>query len=264
MKIRITKSKLEKYKQVLSSRDKEILQSIQKCKFIKTDQIGRLHFGSATTPSAGLRAATRKLTKLHKMGLVQTLRRRIGGVRAGSTSYVWTLTTAGRVLLGEKPTRPYEPTYIFLKHTLAVSELYTRLYTSHKLMKADFEPTCWRKSGTLKPDLYAVTENGEFEDYWFFEVDLDTEAPSRIMRKCESYGKYCLSGIEQEEKGVFPKVVWLVPDEKRRGTLYRYIGEHLSEYAQLFAVITFDDLDKVVIDGAGESYIFKAIKNEGA
>jgi len=261
---RISKSKLIEYNRDLSERDKAVLRSVKICKFIKTDQAGRLHFGGAASPSAALRAVTRTLTKLHGMGLIQPLRRRIGGVRAGSTSYVWTLKAAGAELLrlGESAPplkhrrRVFEPTYIFLKHTLAVSELYTRLRTTTNLIRAEFEPSCWRGyttafgvNVTIKPDLYAITTADGYEDHWFFEVDLDTEAPSRIMRKCEVYGRYCLTGNEQKLSGLFPQVVWIVPDEKRKQTLQRHIRENLSEYADLFVVITFDDLDALIRAG---------------
>jgi len=260
---RITTKKLGEYRRTLNQREKEVLHSIQKCRFLKTDQVGRLHFGGSPTPTARLRAATRALAKMQVLGLVQPLQRRIGGVRKGSTSYVWTLKTAGVDLLrlGEetpaiKPRprkRIYEPTYIFLKHTLAIAELYTRLRTSTNLLKIEFEPDCWRTysksfgvATTLKPDLYAITTADSYADHWFFEVDLATEAPCRIMQKCESYGRYYLTGQEQKHKGVFPKVVWVVPDEKRRQALKRHIRENVSEYGDLFAVITFEGLGEIV------------------
>jgi len=264
---RISIKKLREYNHALSERDKDILHSIQKCGFIKTSQVGRLHFGEASTPASALRSTSYALAKLHKMGLVQPLRRRIGGVRAGSSSYVWTLREAGVELLRlcennpkakQKPRkRVHEPTYIFLRHTLAIAELYTYLRTNTKLIKAEFEPSCWRGyttmhgvNVTLKPDLYAITTANGYEDHWFFEVDLDTEAPSRIMRKCESYGRYCISGQEQEKHNVFPQVVWIVPTEKRKQTLIRYIADNLSEYADLFVVITFEDLPALLQSGA--------------
>lgn len=264
---RISMKKLNEYSRTLSTRDKAILHSIQICKFLKTDQTGRLHFGGASTPTSALRAATRTMARLQGLGLVQPLGRRIGGVRAGSTSYVWTLREAGAELLrlgkesvGIKPKtrkRVYEPTYIFLKHTLAVAELYTYLQTNTRLIKAEFEPSCWRGytsmfgvNVTIKPDLYAVTACDGYEDHWFFEVDLNTEAPSRIMRKCESYGRYYLTGAEQKKNGIFPRVAWIVPNEKRKQTLRRHIAENLSEYADLFVITTFADLPVLVRTGA--------------
>jgi hypothetical protein len=258
--MRISKTKLNEYNRTLNNKDKAVLCSLKMCQYLKTNQIGMLHFGNTPNTTAGLRAANRTLTKLYKLGLIQPLKRRIGGVRAGSTSYVWSLNMAGTELLrlnGKAPAqsrkRVAEPTYIFLNHTLAVSELYVQLRTRTNLIKAEFEPDCWRTynncfgvSVTLKPDLYAITTNGDYEDYWFFEVDLDTEAPTRIIRKCENYGRYFLTGIEQKNSGVFPKVAWIVPDEKRKNTLQRHICENLSEYADLFVVAVADELTTLI------------------
>jgi len=260
---RITIKKLQEYNRILSQREKDVLHSIKKCHYLKTDQAARLHFGGAPNPAAALRAVTRSLAKLQGMGLVQPLKRRIGGVRAGSSSYVWTLKMAGMELLrlgmDNPPNKPrtrkqiHEPTLIFLNHTLAISELYTYLQTRTNLISAEFEPICWRGYATMfgvnvtiKPDLYAITTADGYEDHWFFELDLDTEAPCRIMKKCESYGRYYLTGQEQKRTGIFPRVAWIVPDYKRKASLERHINEKLSEYADLFVVITFDDLPELV------------------
>lgn len=152
------------------------------------------------------------------------LERRVDNTKPGAAAAIWMLREAGAELLQMEKTTPVKPrkytqktSYIFLKHTLAVSELYTYLQTKTNLIKTEFEPLCWRGYRTvfgmnivLKPDLYAVTADEDYEDHWFFEVDLNTEAPCRIIRKCESYGRYYLSGREQKRLGVFPRVVWIV------------------------------------------------------
>jgi len=262
----IGKRKLREYNQTLNERDKALLLTLKQCRFLQTNQASRLFFNSATTSDAALRAASRTLAKLRTMGLVQTIEKRIVGERAGTSSFVWAIKAAGIDLLrlngessSEKPSyrkQVEEPSYIFLKHSLAIAELYTYLRTKTNLITAELEPSCWRgyttingASVTLKPDLYAVTATGGYEDYWFFEVDMDTETPLRVMRKCEQYGRYCLTGAEQERTEVFPQVVWLVPDKKRQATLKRYISEYLAEYAKLFVVITLDSLDTLIRGG---------------
>ena len=115
-----------------------------------------------------------------------------------------------------------------MEHTLAVSELHTQLLGIEGITLTDiqFEPACWRSyHGTaLKPDLYAVTTDGKYEDSWFFEIDLATEAPSRVVSKCEQYQEYYRSGVEQSKHGIFPLVVWIVPSAKRRATLQGQIA----------------------------------------
>ena len=69
----------------------------------------------------------------------------------------------------------------------------------------ELEPACWRpythigKVVSLKPDLYAQTLCGEYEDRWFIEVDLATESISAIIDQCRRYHEYYRSGLEQEE-----------------------------------------------------------------
>ena len=187
---RISCKLLVKLEERLCDRDKEILVSLLKCRYLTTGQIERLHFKENISHTAALRAANRGLAKLQGYGLIEALRRRIGGVRAGSGAYVWTLTTAGAKLLhlngsDDLPRkRFFEPSSAFLEHTLAVSETYLQLIeicASQKLelIKAELEPVCWRRytedgsSTILKPDLFSVTAAGTYEDAWFLEMDLE-------------------------------------------------------------------------------------------
>jgi len=96
---RLSQMQIEELAGRICERDRKILQSLQKCRYLTTDQIKRLHFNKNTTPTAGLRAANRNLKKLSDWGVIGALRRRIGGVRAGSASYVWALRSAGFKLL---------------------------------------------------------------------------------------------------------------------------------------------------------------------
>jgi hypothetical protein len=55
----------------------------------------------------------------------------------------------------------------------------------------------------LKPDLFARLEGrddeGEYQDYWFCEVDLGTESLPTLLRKAGHYHAHCLTGIRQGE-----------------------------------------------------------------
>lgn len=113
------------------------------------------------------------------------------------------------------------------------------------------EPACWRyfsnlggTISTLRPDLFVITtlSSSDYDDHWFFEVDLATESPAMVIRKCEQYLAYMRSGIEQKTHGVFPRVVWLTPSLKRKTSLERHIAQRLPNTGQLFAVISFDEL----------------------
>ena len=268
---KLSKRKMKAINCTLSKRDRAILQSLKNCRLLSTDQVRRLHFSVSANPDAARRAATRALFKLMGKGLVQQIERHIGGVGSGSSAYVWHLKKTGAELLylcehgDAKPYRQryYEHTEIFARHNVAVSEAYTRLYElscakGMEALRVEWEPRCWREladaygaSTYLKPDLYVVTDTKDYEDHWFFEVDLDTEAPVRVIRKCEQYIRHYRSGHEQKARGVFPRIVWIVPDEKRRDCLRRHIEENLPGYTDLFTVAVWDELE-ALITGSGE------------
>lgn len=176
---RVSRRRLEEISAQLSERDFEVITSIQRYRYMLTSQLQRLYFADSATPTAALRAASRALKKLRELGLVGTLSRRIGGVRAGSGSLVWHITHAGERLIYMRnsvltPTkRFFEPSPYFLAHTLAVAEVAVQLTEfcrkTHNLTLSALqpEPECWRTYSeygsilALKPDLFAITMCGQ-------------------------------------------------------------------------------------------------------
>ncbi len=263
---RISKRQLLETNRRLGERDRQLLDAIQKYRYLMTGQVQRLLFTDAANSSAGLRAASRNLRKLNGLGLINSLSRRIGGVRAGSSSLVWYLTHAGERLLRlydgmAFPTRRhFEPSPYFLAHTLAIAETAIRLIEicrkyEPQLSVIQLEPECWRAysnagvSCSLKPDLHAATTTAEYEDRYFIEVDLDTESPAKVIEKCQKYHAYYRSGLEQEESGMFPLTVWIVPSVARKERLIRYLKEAFDKQAKLFAVITDEELEHLILEG---------------
>jgi hypothetical protein len=116
---------------------------------------------------------------------------------------------------------------LFIDHALQVAELHTLLVQADRsrtveLLVLDGEPACWRSyAGThgqrraLKPDSYVRLGAGDYEDSYFIEVDMGTEGSRALERKLRDYLAYEASGVEQAERGVFPKTLWLVPDAER-------------------------------------------------
>ena len=199
------------------------------------------------------------------MHLIAAMTRRVGGIRGGSGSYIWHLTEAGERLLrlakpddSKRRTRFLEPSGRFLRHTLAVAECSIQIreicerQTELSLITVDFEPDSWRaysrigKIVSLKPDLYAKTLCGEYEDCWFIEVDLGTESIPAILEQCRRYHDYFLTGLEQEEFGVFPLTVWIVPSAHRRDMLKEAIRKTFAGQPSLFAVITPEELEPLL------------------
>lgn len=263
---RLSHQRLEELETDLGERDKEVLLAIHGHRYLMTRQVQRLVFTDAATTTAALRAASRCLKKLRELGLIDALSRRIGGVRVGSGSMVWHISHAGERLLRLHDHRPvpvkrfFEPSPYFLAHTLAVAEVYvqlTELCLEHRMALAAWqpEPECWRSYSehgvhlSLKPDLYAVTVSGDYEDRWFFEIDLDTESPAKVVEKCRKYHQYYRSGLEQEASGVFPLTVWIVPDTERKERLIAHIRAVFDKQPRLFAVITGDELGCLIRNG---------------
>jgi hypothetical protein len=254
----------------LSERDVAILESLRAHRLLTTVHIRRLHFafGHATVPAAS-GAALRVLTRLEAHGLVSRLARRIGGVRAGSSGIVWQLGSAGERLLrtmhGQKQRRRYvEPSPAFTAHTLAVAELAVQLHELQdqrtiELVSVETEPSCWRSfvgpHGTLewlKPDLYVVTASGDYEDHWFCEADLATEHPPVVVRKAKVYQRYAATSAHQARHGLFPAVVWVVPDTARQGAIRAALTADAALQPGLFRVATADEFAGLVTSDHGD------------
>ena len=245
----------------LPPRDLDVLQIVEERRYITSGQVRRLRFdGEAGSPGSAQRIANRVLQRLNGHGLIVPLDRRIGGVRGGSGKNVWALTPAGFRLLhlydeGLPRKRGFEPSRRFEAHTLAIAELDAQLrgIAGVTVTQAQFEPACWREYNgrRLKPDYFVVTCCGDYEDFWFFEIDLATETPSQIVLKCEQYQDYYSSGTEQRASGVFPRVVWVVPDGKRRAAIERHIrASRTLRQKDLFLIVLPDELEHTIREGA--------------
>ena len=283
MATRISIRQLEELQRGVTAIDLAILRSLKTCRYLTGRQIVRLYFsdrGRITT--ATLSASYRCLNRLREYGLIRALKRRIGGVRAGSGSYTWVLTSAGFRLLNldnvnDSPRKQFrEPTPHFLEHTLLVSETWLLLIEicarrKMNLVDVQFEPDCWRnytkggKHVVLKPDLFALTKGDTYEDYWFIEIDCNTETIARVIDKCGRYIQYFHSGTEQKRSGVFPYVVWIVPNTKRKDSLNLHIGKHYPKAQDIFVTILPDELEALMTSGAEKfkkNYESRTMNNE--
>jgi len=260
---RVSRKQLENFAVDLHGRDQAILNTLYNSRLMTSGQISRQHFEpDHANPNAAQRAANRTMNRLQNHGLITSLNRKVGGISGGSAGFVWELTQPGTRLVNlglddQSRKRNFEPSQHFIKHTLGVSELNVQLLGIDDIgvVNVQFEPNCWRTyhGSTLKPDLYAVTSDGEYEDSWFFELDLATEAPSRIVSKCEQYQDYYRSGIEQSDYGVFPAVVWIVPDSKRKASLQSHVAQNAALLNNdIFVFILPDELEPLIRRGAGQ------------
>ncbi|WP_433194318.1 replication-relaxation family protein [Nocardia sp. CA-107356] len=249
---------LDELREQLSDRDIAILADIERFRLLTTAQIRRLHFATGhDTIGAATRACTRVLDRLREHGLISTLARRIGGVRRGSASLTWQLASGGERLLRQLYERPYrrryrEPSYEFTDHTIAVAELGVQLLETDRrgtleLVELAVEGPAYRSflgphgaKETLKPDLYAITATADFESHWLIEADRAREHGPHLLRKLGAYHRYFKTGRYQAEHGLFPSVLWVVPDDARTNQLSKLITSAEPMPPDLFQICTFD------------------------
>lgn len=237
----------------LGTRELAILESLARLRLLTAGHVQRLHIYEGVTATRPRRTNT-TLKRLHDLHLVVRMSRVIGGIRAGSTGYVYGLSGLGQAVLGQHgtyggrrrstwDTKPY-----FQDHVLAVAELAVGLvetcrFGTAELLTFNAEPACWRRytgsggeSLTLKPDAYVHVAVGEIERVAFVEVDLATESPNTVHRKCQAFVSYWRTGAEQRIHDIFPLVLWLVPDAHRLHRIREAIRRLSTEAQALFAV----------------------------
>ena len=248
---RVGEAQLRSLRHNLSQRDLDVLTSLRSYRLMNGRHIQRLHFAGHASDDTGERVCRRVLRRLHELDLVRRLERRIGGVRAGSAGHIHAITPLGhRILESETRHRWREPSAGFVAHTLAIAEIATManqlaLTHSREVLAIEPEPDAWRTFHdgaveiTLKPDLAMRVADTENERSWFVEVDLDTESRTVLQRKCQIYTHYWRSGIEQEEHGLYPQVLWVAPDDKRAEHIASVFGRQGIE-PRLFAATTAD------------------------
>jgi len=204
------------------------------------------------------------LSALVERRVLARLERSIGGRRAGSEGWTYALDVAGKRLLNpgqRRQWKPWTPDSHHLRHALAVSELYVQLRDLDRLGTVelehfDAEPRCWRffhgPGGAplvLKPDAFVATATAEYLDSWFIELDRATEPMTVIIAKAKSYCRYWQSGREQMTEGVFPTVLFVVPDDSRQAQLVDMLSQLPTESAQLFQVAAADSVVRSMASG---------------
>jgi hypothetical protein len=221
-------------------------------------QLGRLFWPEGSPRTRG-RLARRGLSRLVRLDVLQPLARRVGGERSGSASTTFAVGRAGQYLLqseqpsGRRVRRAHTPGARYLAHTLAVAQLYVELVDAERRGLVEIatfspEPECWRPYAgawgapvTLKPDAYLKLAIGEYEYSWFIEQDMATEAQTTIEGKARRYHNYHRTGTEQAEHGVFPRVLWIVPDAPHAETVRETLERLPADAHRLFAVTTTAD-----------------------
>jgi Replication-relaxation len=251
----LTAGRLDRLGEELTVHEQAVMDGLATAQVMTTAQVARLVF-SVHEAATALRLARRHLERLRQFGLVRRFADRARDRRVGAPGYVHALTAAGLRLsggrhgLGVRQRTAWRPSYAFLSHRLAISELYVRLVEQERaggarLREFRSEPDCWRpytgpaeQRLVLKPDALVRLGIANAEISSFAEIDLGSERPATIADKCRAYHTYELSGEEQRRYGIFPGVVFIVPTQERARVIGQVVEHQPADTRELFTVAT--------------------------
>lgn len=254
---RVSPAQLERLKETLADRDRDILRFLAQFRYATTSHLRRRYFTGHTTQDAATRATLRVLDRLLQQRLITRLERRVGGHPHGSAAYIWHLDAAGERLTRRRgaPRRRYaDPAWLFLEHTLQITDTVILLHEladtdDLEIRKLEVEPEAWRsfltpqgRTAILKPDLFVTLSSTDYDDHWYLEIDRGTESLPVLLQKCRTYAGYKATGRAQAEHGVFPRVLWIVPTQRRVARLTAAIQGDQGLSDRIFTIITPDRL----------------------
>jgi hypothetical protein len=244
----------------LSGRDRAIMATVGRLRLVSGAQLERVHFAELSEDSRA-RDRRRVLSRLCDWRVLTSLQRRIGGVRAGSAVLVFALDSAGQMLAprsydqadrATKVRRSHTPRVVWLKHTLAISELYVTLVEYARARDFDFqafvtEPACWWPNGLggwLRDDAYFRLAASSYSDAWWLEQDMyrldqHSEDLTSIRRKLLTYLDFVERG-QLGPHGIVPRVLINVTDAKRQAAILGVIERLPHPASKLFHVTTHD------------------------
>src|SRR5207247_2442265 len=104
---------LERLRDEVSERDLAIVRSVREHRFLAAGHIEALHFADHASFDSAARISRRVLARLTRQRLLNRLERRVGGVRAGSASYIYALGPVGGRLIDGRRHRVTEPSRLF-------------------------------------------------------------------------------------------------------------------------------------------------------
>jgi Replication-relaxation len=245
----------------LAARERKVVKLLASLTLMSGSQLRRTCFNDEKHGRSDPQIARRVLLKLTKRGVLIRLERRIGGVKSGSEGFTYRLGPVGQRLAGLwagegalRGRRSVEPGERFVAHRLAVSELYVRLHEAAAkgaltVVRFEGEPACWRTftmplhgAMTLKPDAFVQIAVGEWDLWWFVEVDRGTVSQATRARQAAAYRAYWRSGAAK----VMPRVLWVAKDTAVAERAVMAVRPD-SEPLGLFVIATEEGLLDVIV-----------------
>lgn len=267
---RVSAAHLERLAADLSDLDANVLSFVAAARLATgTQLVRRFWLKDGGNPDRQARNGRRALKRLSDWRVLDTLPGRArGGTRGGSDTLIYSVGVAGVRLLAQRAfsqRRLGAPGDRHISHTLTITELLVRLHEAtcagdlELIETPQTEPGCWRSflgaigaRLTLKPDMLirVAAPGSAYETRLAVEIDMATESPSTIRAKSLRYLEHYRSGHEQQEHGVYPKVLWVVPDGRRAEQITNVLGRLPAPAERLFTVCQFQDTITLLITEA--------------
>jgi len=227
----------------LTARDVMIILSIYENRFLKRDQIQRLHFVDASHVACCVR-----LKKLYENRFLDRVGRPAASVKSqavyaldkrGADVVAAALEINRHKIRWSRASNRVE--WLFMDHTLAVSEFkvclnatlasrreeiffYQRGDKSH--LRRISVTGAKKKYFVVAPDAFFGIQSGRGKHIFFLEVDMGTETLSRFAEKVVAYKRYWKSGKYGEEyRFNHFRVITVCESERRLANLRRATGE---------------------------------------
>jgi hypothetical protein len=225
---RVRLSHVEQLLNALSPRDVAILETVARVRTASGSQLERLHFSDLGSRSRHVKR-WQVLKRLVDARALMPVERRVGTAAHGSDELCYLLDSAGlRVLrirasaeVASAPIRrPRIPGERFIKHMLAVTELYVALIEHSRLGRFTVDAfdveSRWPDGlgSRLGPDAYIrLLRGGEYYSWWF-EADLGTESLPTVHAKLAAY----LDFVQRGQVGPGDVMPWGSGGRRYRGT----------------------------------------------
>jgi hypothetical protein len=254
---RVSLARLDSIASNLTPTDRDVLGLVARTRLCSGAQLERL-FWSQGQRDSDARQARKVLRRLTGWRVLDRQPRSVGGRRAGSRGFLYSLGPSGVRLLerqtGVRVRRLGVPGERFVAHVLSCTELVVQMEEAARrgdleVIEIQGEPQCWRgflagfgARRVLKPDLFVRIGVGALEDRWMVEVDLATEARGTLTAKFKRYLAHYRSGSEQREHGVYPRVLWAVPSDRRASQVADVLGQLPGEAQRLITVCLLDEV----------------------
>ncbi|MHB1390015.1 MAG: replication-relaxation family protein [Thermoleophilia bacterium] len=247
----------------LMARDASVILSVYENRFLKRDQIQRLHFAGVSP-----QATSARLKKLSDHKFLDKLQRPVAG---GASQAVYALDKRGADVVAttleidrhkvrwKRDNNRVE--WLFMDHTLGISEFKVCLDVAltgrqeeiffyqrgdKSLLRRVSDPSGKKKCIVVAPDAFFGIQAERGKYIFFLEVDMGTETLKRFQEKVIAYKQYWKSGKFKEDYAFNHfRVLTVAESDRRLANLIQATGKVGGR--QMFVFTTFAGLHNVGI-----------------